>query len=114
MNKNIIGARIKTDKDKIIEMYDYFGADILDLAEEYNVLPATMCNKLHTWGIKIRSGDYHRERELIKQKTKVSKELLDMRAYNTKVNNKKIKYINFINTTEDQRLVDNIINHPLK
>ena len=114
MNKNIIGNRIKAEKDKIIEMYDYFGADILDIAEEYNVLPMTMCNKLHAWGIKIRSGDYHRERELIKQTIKISKELLDMRAYNTKINNGKIKYIDFINTTEDQRLVDNIINHPLR
>ena len=41
MNKNIIGDRITADKDKIIEMYSYFGMDILDLAEEYNILPIT-------------------------------------------------------------------------
>ena len=92
MNKNLIGARIKTDKDKIIEMYDYFGADILDLADEYNVSPMTMCNKLHHWGVKIRSGDYHRKREVIRQKMKVSKELLAKRAYNTKINNGRIKF----------------------
>jgi len=92
MNKNIIGERIKADKNKIIEMYDYYEEDILDLAEEYNVLPMTMCNKLHHWGVKIRSGDYQRKREVIKQKMKISKELLAMRAYNTKINNGRIKY----------------------
>ena len=92
MNKNIIGDRIKANKDKIIEMYSYFGMDILDLAEEYNILPGTMCIKLYAWGIKIRSGDWHKKREVIKQKMKVSKELLEMRAYNTKINNGRIKF----------------------
>ena len=92
MNKNIIGDRIKADKDKIIEMYDYYEEDILDLADEYNVLPMTMCNKLHHWGVKIRSGDWHKKREVIKQKMKISKELLEMRAYNTKINNERIKF----------------------
>ena len=40
MNKNIIGDRIKADKDKIIEMYDYYEEDILDIAEEYDILPS--------------------------------------------------------------------------
>ena len=92
MNKNIIGDRIKADKDKIIEMYSYFGMDIIELADEYNVLPMTMCNKLHHWGVKIRSGDYHKKREVIKQKMKISKELLAMRVYNTKINNGRVKF----------------------
>ena len=92
MNKNIIGDRITADKDKIIEMYSYFGMDIIELADEYNVLPMTMCNKLHHWGVKIRSGDYHKKREVIKQKMKISKELLAMRVYNTKINNGRVKF----------------------
>ena len=92
MNKNIIGDRIKADKDKIIEMYDYYEEDILDLADEYDILPGTMCIKLYAWGIKIRSGDWHKKREVIKQKMKISKELLAMRAYNTKINNERIKF----------------------
>ena len=91
MNKNIIGAIIKRDKSIIIDLYKS-DKDILDLADEYNVLPETMCNKLHHWGVKIRSGDYHRKREVIKQKMKISKELLEMRAYNTKINNGRIKF----------------------
>ena len=92
MNKNVIGDRIKADKDKIIEMYDYYEEDILDLAEEYDILPGTMCIKLYAWGVKIRSGDWHKKREVIKQKMKISKELLEMRAYNTKINNERIKF----------------------
>ena len=92
MNKNVIGDRIKVDKNKIIEMYDYYEEDILDLADEYDILPGTMCIKLYAWGVKIRSGDWHKRREVIKQKIKVSKELLEMRAYNTKINNERIKF----------------------
>ncbi len=114
MNKNIIGNRIKADKEKIIEMYDYYGIDILNIAEEYNILPGTMCKKLHDWGIKIRKGDYHRKVKTYKhEKIKISKELQAKRDYNTKVNNEKIKHINFKNTTEDQKLVENIIKHPI-
>ena len=92
MNKNIIGERIKADKDKIIEMYSYFGMDIIELADEYNILPGTMCIKLYVWGIKIRSGDWHKKKEVIKQKMKRSKELQAMIDYNTKINNGRIKF----------------------
>jgi transposase-like protein len=92
MNKNIIGARIKADKEKIIEMYDYMGVDILDIAEEYNILPNTMCKKLHDWGVKIKRGDYTRKREKGKVKIKRSKELQEMIDYNTKVNDERIKF----------------------
>ena len=92
MNKNIIGDRIKAEKDKIIEMYDYMGIDILDIAEEYNIRPDTMCVKLHRWGIKIRKGDYTRHRAVVKAKPKRSKELQEMIDYNTKVNNERIKF----------------------
>ena len=113
MNKNIIGERIKADKDKIIEMYKS-DKDILDITEEYNVSPCTLCKKLKDWGVKVRKGDWKREKKVYKhEKVKVSKGILDMRAYNTKVNNGKIKYINFVNTTEEQRLVENIIKHPI-
>ena len=43
----------------------------------------------------------------------VSKELLARRKVNTAINNKKIKYIEMVNAIEDQRLIHNIINHPI-
>jgi len=113
MNKNTIGNRIKADKDRIIEMYDYYGIDILDIAEEYNILVSTMCKKLHEWGVKIKKGDFTKVKAYQHEKIKVSKELQAMRDYNTKVNNEKIKYIKFKNTTEEQKLVENIIRHPI-
>ena len=75
MNKNIIGDRIKADKDKIIEMYSYFGMDIIELADEYNILPQTMAKHLHCWGEKIRKGDYSKHKKVEVFKVKRSKEL---------------------------------------
>ena len=119
MNKNIIGARIRADKEKIIEQY-INGVDILILAKRYNVLSNTLCARMRKWGIKARRGDY-KASDILKEKksgkAKVSPELLEKRRINTLINNdriKGIKYIKFTNTTEDQKLVDSIINRPLK
>ena len=92
MNKNIIGDRIKADKDKIIEMYSYFGMDIIELADEYNILPQTMAKHLHCWGEKIRKGDYSKHKKAEVFKVKRSKELQAMIDYNTKINNGRIKF----------------------
>ena len=118
MNKNLIGERIRADKDKIIKQY-VNGVDILILANRYNVLSNTLCARMHKWGIKVRSGDYKASDILKEEKCKmeVSPELLAKRRINTLINNdriKGIKYIKFTNTTEDQKLVDSIINRPLK
>ena len=92
MNKNIIGDRIKAEKDKIIEMYSYFGMDIIELADEYNILPQTMAKHLHCWGVKIRKGDYKKHKKVEVFKVKRSKELQAMIDYNTKINNERIKF----------------------
>ena len=92
MNKNIIGDRIKAEKDKIIEMYDYYGEDILVIADEYNILPQTMAKHLHYWGVKIRKGDYSKHKKVEVFKVKRSKELQAMIDYNTKINNGRIKF----------------------
>lgn len=52
-------------------------------------------------------------RKVRKFKLKVSSELLAQRKINTKVNDKHIHYIEFKNTTEEQRSVANIIRHPI-
>ena len=113
MNKNIAGAKIKSDKDIIIAMYN---DNILTsaIADKYNVKVSTICMHLKKWGIKLKKGAYNRHTpQRIKYKMEISPKLLAQRKINSQVNDKKIKYIKFVNTTEDQRLIDSIIQHPI-
>jgi len=113
LNKNIAGAKIKSDKDIIIAMYNE-NILVSVIADEYNVKASTMCMHLKKWGIKLKKGVYNRHTpQQIKYKMKVSPELLAQRKINSQVNDKKIKYIKFVNTTKDQRLIDSIIQHPI-
>ena len=113
MGSKIIGARIQSDKAKIIEMYKS-GIDILELADGCNVCVNTMCHRLHIWGVKIRDGDWHKKKYIPKQK--FSPELMAKMKENSRINNDKkkgIQYVKFVRTTADQYLVSNIINHPI-
>jgi len=114
MGSKLIGARIQTDKVKIIETYKS-GVDILELADQCNVCVNTMCHKLHIWGVKIRDGDWHKKKYIPKQK--FSPELLAQRAINTRINDdpkKGIQYVKFGKATRrDQYLIHNIINRPV-
>lgn len=96
MNKNLIGERIRIDKDKIIRQY-VNGVDILILAKRYDVLTRTLCAHMRRWGVKIRQNDYRAGERAKEQepdcKMKVSPELLAQREFNTLINNKKIKGI---------------------
>ena len=113
MNRNLISARLRTDKAKIIEMYES-GVDILELADECNVCVNTMCHKLHIWGVKIRDGDWHKKKYI--PKPKFSPELMAKMKENSRINNdpkKGIQYVKFVRTTADQYLISNITNHPI-
>ena len=116
MNRNLISARLLSDQAKIIEMYKS-GVDILELADEYNIMVNTLCQKLRKWGIKIRSGDWWKESKKYKQlKQKFSPELLARMKENSRINNnpkKGIQYVKFVRTTADQYLISNITNHPI-
>ena len=115
MGSQIIGARIQADRAMIIKMYAD-GVSIAKLADDYDVKVDTMCRRLRQWGEKIKSNDWHKRDKRQRAKQQFSKELLVQRAVNTRINNdpkKGIQYVKFVRTTEDQRLVANIISHPL-
>jgi len=112
MNKNAIGAKVKADQVNIITAYEG-GADIAELADEYNIRINTLCRKLRGWGVKVRRGDYKEKNVYVPYKRKFSPELLAKMKENTRINNERIQYVSFVRTTEDQDLVSNIINHPI-
>ena len=112
MGSKIIGARIQSDKVKIIEMYES-GVDITEIADKYNLKVNTLCQRLRRWGVKIRGGDWHKK-EKYQLIQKFSPELLAKMKINTEINNdpkKGIQYVKFVRTTADQYLISNIINH---
>jgi len=115
MGSHIIGARIQSDKVKIIAMYNG-GVAVAGIADEYNVKVDTMCRRLLSWGIEIKSGDWHKKEECKRFKQKFSSELMAKMKENSRINNDKkkgIQYVKFVRTTADQYLVSNIINHPI-
>ena len=112
MGSKIIGARIEADKDIIIDMYGD-GISISTLASDYDVKVDTICRRLRQWGEKIKSNDWHKKEKGKRSEHKYSKELLAKMKENSRINNGRIQYVNFVNTTEDQRLVANIISHAI-
>jgi len=116
VNKNVIGARLLSDQEKIIEMYKG-EVGISDIADEYNIMASTLRIKLRKWGVKVRRGDYKakkkEEQVFVHFKHRISPELLAKIEENTRINDDKIQYVSFLRGTEDQYLVSNIINHPI-
>lgn len=91
MNKNLTGARIKAEKNKIIAMYQD-DIRILDIAKEYGILEISMCRHLKKWGVSIKRKPYKRKGKKIKKfKRKFNAKLQARIKENTKINNKYIK-----------------------
>jgi len=116
MNRNLISARLRADKVKIIEMYNN-GVDIIELADEYDAKINTLCHRLYMWGVKVKGSDWHKKGVHKGAKPKFSPEFLAQRAINTQINNdpkKGIQYVKFGKATRrDQYLIHNIINRPV-
>jgi len=115
MNRNLISARLRTDKAKIIEMYNN-GVDIIELADEYDAKINTLCHRLYMWGVKVRGSDWHKKGVHKGAKPKFSPELMAKMKENSRINNdpkKGIQYVKFVRTTADQYLISNITNHPI-
>ena len=113
MNKNAIGKRIRADRAKIIEMYQ---ADtyVIDIANKYGVVESTIHRYLRLWGIPVkRKKHQHRVRKVKKFKRQFSQAFLVRRAEMERVCGGKVEYVSFERSTEDQRLVANIIRHPI-
>ena len=102
------------DKDFIIKMYNE-GYHIIDIAERYGVNGTTIQRRLRKWGYKVkRKNSYRKRKSNYNMKAReFSPELKAKMAENTRINNAKIKYINFYNTTEDQILITNILSRPI-
>jgi len=113
MNKNQTGTIIQADKDKIIKMYRD-NMRVKAIADKYGVVRSTIYFHLKNWGIPLERGAWnHHVKQRKHWKLSKSRELLARMAENSRINDEKIEYVKFKNTTEDQRLVVNIIDHPL-
>ncbi len=111
MNTKLVGRAIQADKASIIALYES-DTRILDIAKRYGVAESTMYRQLKQWGIPIKRGVYgHRKRIVKKFKLKKNPELIAKMKVNSRVNREHIKQVDFVRTSEDQRLVSNIINH---
>ncbi len=106
---------IDDNKDNIIAKYKE-NASITSIAKIYNVAYTTIYYRLVKWGVPIRKhgGARQRRKKPAKHyKRKYSPELLAKMAYNSKINEGKVRYFTACNQVEDERLVCNIINHPI-
>ena len=112
MNKNFIGKRIRADRAKIIKMYkaDMF---VIDIANKYGVVESTIHRHLRNWGIPTKKGAYNKRKVRKHWKLKKSPELQARMAENSRINNRHIRHVEFKHATEDQRLIDNILCHPI-
>jgi len=109
MSKNLTGARIKAEKEKIIKMYKY-DIPILNIAKEYGVVSTSLWRHLRNWGVPIKRKAYQRKKKKVNNfKRKFSLELQTKMKENTKINNKHIKFFNTIDTGKDKFLVRNIL-----
>jgi predicted DNA-binding protein YlxM (UPF0122 family) len=116
-NKLVIEKYIKDNKENIIREYSE-GMSVSEIAELYNVALSTIYVKLGNWGIVVKQyrGAFRRRNEKTKKtryKREFSQAFIANRKANTVVNDGKIDYIEFINSTEDQRLVRNLLSRPI-
>ena len=119
-DKFLIAKYINENKANIIANYEQ-PMPIAEIAEIYDVSKSVIYLRLVKWGIKIRKYAGPRKRrgtEVFRPqrkhyKRKFSPEYLAHQAEITKLNDGKIKYIEFEGTTEDQKLISNILNRPI-
>ena len=115
-------AKLEGKEDTILEMYNN-GVTIYDIATEYGVDNTTIHRLLHKNGVLTPRRKYttsrkkytvgNRESKYKMKKRVFSPEFLARQKENTRINDEHIQYIRYVNTTEDQRLVDNILCRPL-
>lgn len=105
--------KIRKDKDVIIKMYKN-NTPIMDIAKKYSVVSTSVCRHLKKWGVEVKRKPYQiRVKKIKRKKRSFSPELRAIMEENTRINNKYIKHCEFEHTTEDQRLITNIISRPI-
>jgi len=113
MSKISTGHRIRADKEKIIELYkaDVYVANI---ALKYGVAIGTIYRYLRQWGIPVkRKQCQHHDKTVKKFYRYRSPALKAKMKENSRINDKYIKYVEFEYGTEDQKLIANILRHPI-
>ena len=115
-------VKLKGEEDTVVQMYNN-GATIFDIATEYGVNNTTIHRLLHKNGVLTPRREYTTSRKKYtvgnreskyKMKERVfSPEFLAKQKENTRINDEHIQYIKFENTTEDQKLVVNILSRPI-
>jgi len=128
-DKFLIAEYVDKNRDNIITKYEQ-GMSITTIAKLYNVAYSTIYFRLVKWGVKIYSTIYFRlvkwgvkirkhggarrkKGRPARPKRKFSPEFLAHQVEITRLNEGKIKYISFQHSTEDQKLIDNILNRPI-
>lgn len=115
-DKFLIAKYIDESRENIIAKYEQ-DIPISAIAKLYNVSHSVIYLRLVKWGVRIKKYAIARRRRIEKPrkhyKRKFSKEFLAHQAEITKLNDGKIKYVKFEGTTEDQKLVSNILCRPV-
>ncbi len=105
--------KIRKDKNIIIKMYND-NVPTMDIAKKYNVVSTSICRHLKKWGVEVKRKPYQiRVKKMKRQKRNFSLELRAIMKENTRINNKYMKHCEFEHTTEDQRLITNIISRSI-
>lgn len=109
MSKNLTGARIKAEKEKIIKMYKD-DIPISDIAKGYGVVSTSLWRHLKSWGVPVKRKVYQRKKKRVNNfKRKFSPELQAKMKENTRINNQHIKFYNTIETEKSKFLVREIL-----
>ena len=112
------GAKVRSQKDRIIKMYEEENIRILDIAEKYHITESTLYKYFAKWGVTvIRGKTAYKKRYGTKKKFKkwnhwkrnFSKKFLEARAARTKKYGNKITYIKTKDDPHDKKLVNNIL-----
>jgi len=117
-NKFLIAEYIESNRENIIEKYEQ-NTPIKTIAELYGVSRSIIYLRLRKWGITVRKykGTRRRKEERLVSrehyKRQFSKAFLAKQKENTRINNEHITYIKFKRSTEDQKLVDNLLSRPI-
>ena len=115
-NKFLIAKYIDDNQNNIIAKYNQ-DMPISEIAKLYDVSHSVIYLRLVKWGIRIKKYAAAKRRKVEKlrrrYKRKFSPEFLAHQAEITKLNEDKIKYVKFEGTTEDQKLIRNILCRPI-
>ena len=115
-------AKLKGQEDTVVQMYNN-GATTFDIATEYGVNNTTIHRLLHKNGVLTPRREYttlrkkytvgNRESKYKMKERVFSPEFLAKQRENTMINNKYIQYVRFEYSTEDQKLIDNLLSRPI-